>query len=262
MQWHAMPKTVLDWFDHSLEKPGLWAFLMFSALLFFSKGGESRYAWGALLIMLSLMAYLLYMQRLVYRVETGLWLYATALSLPFVGKLPSFSIKLFRGVVPCVLLLIVSVFAYNGTFVRSVNNGLLWNAEKLSKQSPKYAALFDYIQSTPDSVVFFASMGSYKLFNYYRNPSYLSEPIGSWKKIAPLGYWTPYFPDIEKHLNSIGVLNPIHDLVLDKVYVINEDGLVDFLQNHYYDSVKVQIVREFDDIKVYKYSQVKDNAQD
>jgi hypothetical protein len=40
------------------------------------------------------------------------------------------------------------------------------------------------------------------------------------------------------------------------VYVIDDDGLVDYLQRHYYDSVNVQVVKEFDDVKILKYSVV------
>ena len=262
MQWRTMPKVVLDWFDNSLEKPGLWAFLVFSTLLFFSKGGKGRYVWGALFIMLSLMAYLLYMQRLVYRVESGLWLYATVFSIPFIEKMRPITNKVFYVTTGFVLVVICSFFAYSGAFVRSTKNGNLWNVAQRAKYIlPEHKALFDYVQSTPENTVFFANMNSYMTLSNYRNPPYLSEPIGSWKKIAPLGYWTPYFPDIENHLKNVSVSNPIHDLVLDNVFVINEDGLVDFLQNHYYDSVEVRVVQNFADIKILKYSLAKKNVR-
>ena len=261
MQWHIMPKAIIDWLGRSLEKPGLWAFLIFTTLLFLSKGGNSRYTWGTLFIILSLMAYLLYMQRLVYRVESGLWLYATVLSIPFIGKLRPIPIKIFYAATNLVVIGVISLFAYNGTLIRSTKNGNLWNVAKRAKNIlPEHKEFFDYVQSTSENTIFFANMNTYMTLSNYRNPPYLSESIGSWKKIAPLGYWTPYFPDIEKHLKSVGVTNPIHDLVLDNIFVINEDGLVDFLQNHYYESVDVQVVRKFADIKILKYSQVKKNA--
>ena len=261
VQWRTMPKAVLDWFDRSLEKPGLWAFLLFSALMFISKGGDAGYTWGSLFILLSLMAYLLYRQRLVYRVESGLWLYATVLSIPFIGKMRQMPIKVYYVVVGIALIAICSFFAYSGTFVRSTKNGNLWDVAQRTKYIlPEHKALFDYVQSMPENTVFFANMNSYMTLTNYRNLPYLSEPIGSWKKIAPLGYWTPYFPDIENHLKNVGMSNPIHDLVLDNVFVINEDGLVDFLQNHYYDSVDVQIVRNFADIKILKYSVVESSS--
>lgn len=260
MQLHRMPKAVLDWFDRSLDKPGIWAFLVFSALVFFSKGGNSRYAWGSLFIMFSLMAYLLYIQRLVYRVESGLWLYATVLSIPFIGLLRPIPIKIFYAATSLVVIGVISLFTYNGTLIRSTKNGNLWNVAKRAKYfSPERKNLFEYIKSAPENTIFFTSMNAYMTLSNYRNPPYLSEPIKSWKKIAPLGYWTPYFPDIEKHLRSVGVTNPIHDLVLDNVFVINENGLVDFLQNHYYDNVDVQVIQKFDDVKIMKYFQVKKN---
>lgn len=261
MRWHTMPKAVLDWFCRSLEKPGFWAFLFFSMLMFVSKDDKCPYAWSALLIMFLLTAYLLYRQRFVYRVETGLWLYATTLSIPFIKKIRQIPTKVFYVVAGLALISVCSFFAYSGTYVRSTRNGNLWNVAQRAKNiSQEHKALFDHIQSTSDNSVFFANMNTYMTLSNYRNPPYLSEPIGSWKKIAPLGYWTPYFPDIENHLRSVGVSNPIHDLVLDNVFVINEGGLADFLQKHYYDSVDVQVVKEFDDIKILKYSMVKDSS--
>ena len=262
MQWRTMPKAVLDWLNLSLDKPGLWAFLIFSIILFVSKGGNTRYAWGTLLIMLSLMAYLLYMQRLVYRVESGLWLYATVLSIPFIGPFRPMSIKTFYAAISLIVIGAVSLFAYNGTLIRSTRNGNLWNVAKRAKYiSSERKDLFEYIQSAPENTIFFTNMNTYMTLSNYRNPPYLSESIGSWKKIAPLGYWTPYFPDLAHHLNNVGIKNPIRDLVLDNAFVINEDGLIDFLQNHYYDSVDVQVVRKFDDVKILKYSLIKKNAQ-
>ncbi len=248
---------VLMQMERSMDKPGLWAFLLFCGLLFVSKVGKSRYAIISFLIMIALMSYLLYWQRFVYRVESGLWLYATTLTIPFIGRLRMISSKPFYLFVSVIIIAIVLLFAYSGMYVRSVQNGDLQKSPLVFKSAvPKYKALFNYIDSSPNDAIYFANTRMYKRFNYYRNPPYLSEPIGNWKKIAPLGYWTPYFPDIEFHLKEHGVSNPLHDIVLDNMYVIDDDGLVDYLQRHYYDSVNVQVVKEFDDVKIFKYSVV------
>ena len=69
-----------------------------------------------------------------------------------------------------------------------------------------------------------------------------------------MGYWTPYLPDIEAAFRERGLTNPMKDAVLDNVYVIDENGLVDYLQRHYYKHVVVDTVRNFNEMVVYKYS--------
>ena len=257
VQWTTLADNILDQIELSSGKPGFWSFFLFCIILFISKSGKPNYAGIALLVMIALTAYLLYRQRFVYRVEAGLWLYATALSIPFIGQLKSLSSKTFYSIVVTLAIATISLYAYNGTFIRSVQNGFPWDTTLITKSStPKHQVLFSYIQSAPDNYVFFADFATYKRFNYYKNPPYASEPIGSWKKIASLGYWTAYFPDIEAHLHKIGISNPIHDIVKENVFVINDSGLVDFLQRHYYDSVGISVVKKFDNIKVLKYSEI------
>ena len=63
-------------------------------------------------------------------------------------------------------------------------------------------------------------------------------------------------PEITESLKEFGVVNPIKDVVHDNVVVIGENGLNDYLQRHYYDSVQVQVLHEIDDVVFYKYSVV------
>ena len=238
VQWRALASNILDQIELSSNKPGLWAFFFFCFILFISKGGKPNISGANLLVMLVL-------------------LYATTLLIPYMGKLRNISIKHFSAIVATLAIATISLFAYDGTHVRSVQNGLRWDTALITKSAvPKHKALFDYIHSTPDDYVFLADFATYKRFNYYKKPPYLSEPIGSWNKIVPLGYWTTYFPDIETHLNKNGITNPIRDIVKNNVFVLNDSGLVDFLQRHYYDSVSVNVVKKFDNIKVLKYSEI------
>ena len=257
IEWFAMPRSILNWLDRSVTKPGFWAFFVFCLILMLSRGGKSCYVWGSLFVMLSLMSYLLYMQRIVYRVEAGLWLYATALSIPFIGKLPPLSKGMFKVIVFVIVFATLTIFVCCGSYIRSVNNGrLVDGSRQIELLGPRYKGLLDYIDSSSDNNVFFADMISYMSISQYKGAPYLSESLGSWKKIAPLGFWTPYFPDIEKNLHDVGIFNPIRDIVKDNVFVINESHLVDFLQVHYYDRVKVDTIKEFGNIKILKYSEV------
>jgi hypothetical protein len=49
------------------------------------------------------------------------------------------------------------------------------------------------------------------------------------------------------------------DVVLENVFVIDVPNLSDFLEQHYYDKVKVDTVRNFNGMVVYKYSLVNDS---
>ena len=90
----------------------------------------------------------------------------------------------------------------------------------------------------------------------HKNPPYVATPKGEFKRIVSFGYWTPYLPEITGSLKEFGIVNPIKDVVHDNVVVIGENGLNDYLQRHYYDSVQVQVLHEIDDVVFYKYSVV------
>lgn len=256
VKWLSLPNTTLNAMVQSVNKPGLWAFFFFCALVFLSKNGKIVYVWVAFFIMFTLMAYLLYLYRFVYHVETGLWLYATSLSIPFIGKFNKPSKKVFVCFSFILIATILSLFLYSGTFIRDAHTGIIFDSSTISKRQPKYKALFEYVQSSSDCTIFLVDMKTYKLLSYYKSPPYLSEPFGSWKKIVSLGFWTPYFPDIAKHLEKCGVTNPIRDIIFSNVLVINDYRLVDFLERHYYDSVNVQIVKEFENVKIFNYSKI------
>ena len=99
---------------------------------------------------------------------------------------------------------------------------------------------------------------TYELFSEHRLPPYLTEPIGSWQQIISIGFWTPYYPDVEKAFRKRGMTNPIKDLVNDNVYYVSDSkygvSLVDFLENHHYERVHVDTIEIFDDIMVLKYA--------
>ncbi len=257
LNWLSVPNKAIEWLDRSLIHPCFWLFFLISLSLFFSRNNRRLYVWGALFVELILISYLVYLQRLVYRVESGLWLYATVCALPLWNVSCSISYRKFT-VVLGILLVAYTTFMYNtGTLVRSAANGQLWNANLRQKTGPaKFKTVFEYMESLPKSTIFLVSMGTYMTFSYYREPPYLSEPIGSWKRIIPLGYWTPYFPDVEKCLKEYGVENPMRDVVKGNVVVVgNDEFLLDYLRRHYCGSVKVDTINDIEGVKFFKYSE-------
>ena len=80
--FRIMPQMVLESIAKSATSPVFFAWLLFSLALFVSHPKKSIWAWLSLTIIVSMVAYLINLHRLVYRVETGLWLYATVLTIP------------------------------------------------------------------------------------------------------------------------------------------------------------------------------------
>jgi hypothetical protein len=118
-----------------------------------------------------------------------------------------------------------------------------------------YSAVWDYMDSLPSNTVFVVPMNTYWSFAGYRGPLYRSEPIGSWKRIICIGFWTPYFPDVESSLKQYGVENPMRDVVKENVVVVaNNEFLLDYLHRHYYENAKVDTLREIGPVKFFKYS--------
>jgi hypothetical protein len=123
------------------------------------------------------------------------------------------------------------------------------------KDTTNYDMVFDYIEHEPDKM-FLVGMNIYMKFARDKNPPYLSEPMGNFKRIVSFGYWTPYLPEITESLKEFGITNPIKDVVNDNVVSVDVGDLSDYLQRHYYDSVQVQILHKIDDVIFYKYSVV------
>ena len=118
--------------------------------------------------------------------------------------------------------------------------------------STDYDQVFAYIDSQPNKM-FLLSMNAYMRFSHHKNPPYLAEPIGSYRRTVSFGYWTPYLPEITQTLAEFGITNPMKDVVHDNVIVINEGKLANFLQRHYYDSVAVDTLKVIGEMEFFKY---------
>ena len=257
LNWFTMPNKAVEWLDRSLSHPCFWLFFLVGLALLLSRGNRGLYVWGAMFVILALISYLVYLQRLVYRVESGLWLYATVCAIPLWKVSRSISFRKFIAILGIILVTYTAIMYNTGSLVRSATNGQLWNATLRQKTAPaRFKAAFEYMESLPNNTVFLASMGTYMFFSYYREPPYLSEPVGSWKRIIPLGYWTPYFPDVENSMSEYGIENPMRDAVKENVVVIGTDEfLLDFLQRHYYENATVDTLYNVDGVKFFKYSE-------
>ncbi len=246
-----IPYNLLNALSHSLKSPLFWTWFIFCIVLYFSNRKKFIYLCVSLGLILTLMAYLQLMGRLVYRVESGFWLYASVLAIPLFGEI---TYKLSAKITTAILILIAiaNIYSYatSDGIVRDPTHGSLRTLA--IDDTTNYTAVFNYIGSQPDKI-FLTQMNAFMRFSHHKKPPYLAEPIGSYRNIVSLGYWTPYLPEVKAALSDFGVKNPIKDVVNDNAIVINEPTLADHLQRFYYDSVAVDTLKTIDEISFYKY---------
>lgn len=254
---HALiPQSLLSALQHSLTAPLFWAWFVFCLIIFRTNPKKSIYLWSSLFIVFGLMTYLLFMGRLVYRVESGFWLYAACLAVPF---FKTFKYKPSKLAVSTLLvafaLFNLALFSAEGHLVRDPSTGK--SRTIAVEDSTDYKQVFDYIESNPDKM-FLLDMGAYMRFSHHRNPPYLAEPVGSFRNLISFGYWTPYLPEITKNLNDYGIQNPIKDVVKENVIVINEGKLEDFLERHHYKDVELDTLKVIGEMEFFKYRLVEE----
>lgn len=251
-----LPMMLLRSLERIAYTPIFFIWVVFSFVLLCSNKRGNLFLWISLALVLGMYTYLLDVNRLVYRVEFGFFFYVTVLSIVLWGRpraLPrSISFILVAGI------LVISSYIYydSKSFFRNPNNGNPVAMQQMLDRKG-YDKLFSYMDSMPDSVLFVVPMDTYMDLTEHRVPPYLNEPMGSWQRIIPTGFWTPYYPDVEKSFRQRGMTNPMKDVVNDNVYFVSDikfgTSLVDFLQRHHFDSVAVDTVRRFSDVSLLKY---------
>lgn len=246
-----IPRNLLSALGNALLSPLFWTWLILCLFVYLTNPKKILYLWASLFIILALLAKLLAMGRLVYRVESGFWLYAAVLAIPLFGKI---SLDISKRIIFIALgfIVITSILTYvtSGEIVRDPTSG---KTRTLAiEDTTDYKQVFDYIDNQPDKI-FLLSMNAFMRFSHHRNPPYLASPTGSYRNTVSFGYWTPYLPEITVALKDYGINNPIKDVVHDNVIVLNEPNLVDFLQRHYYENVTMDSIKAIGEMTFYKY---------
>lgn len=247
----SIVKNLIPTLSYTTDKPMFWIWLLLCIIIYPSRKGNA-YVWGSTAVIAGLTGYLLILGRLVFRVELGFWLYATTLASTFINELPIVQKKYSKILTRIGAISIFVTFYFTGDMVRNQTSGK--NMSTTPKPLKHYDEALSYIRSLPPDQIALTSHTPYMFFIQKMNPPYLSEPYGNWKKIIPIGYWTPFFPDIEKHLHSIEINNPLKDVTKDNVIVVSNGQLADYLQRHYNVEVDVTTIRSFDGLNFYKYS--------
>ena len=246
-----IPRNLLNALGKALRSPLFWTWFILCLLIYATNRKRYMYLWLSLATVLALVAYLLAIGRLVYRVESGFWLYAAVLAVPLFGR---FTLDIPRKLAYSILAVIavanVFIYATSGEMVRDPNSGEMRTLA--IEDTTNYVQVFEYIDNQPDKM-FLLSMNAFMRFSHHRNPPYSVEPIGQYRRTVSFGYWTPYLPEVTEALADFGVKNPMKDVVHDNVIVLNEPHLVDFLQRHYYDSVAIDTLKEIGEMIFLKY---------
>jgi len=246
-----IPRNLLNALAHSLRSPLFWTWFILCLLIYATNRKRYMYLWFSLTVVLALVAYLLAMGRLVYRVESGFWLYAAVLAVPLFGRFTlNIPHKLAYSILAIIAAANIFIYATSGEMVRDPSSGAMRTLA--IEDTTDYTQVFEYIENQPDKM-FLLSMNAFMRFSHHRNPPYLAEPIGQYRRTVSFGYWTPYLPEVTEALADFGVKNPMKDVVHDNVIVLNEPHLVDFLQRHYYDSVAVDTLKEIGEMTFLKY---------
>lgn len=246
-----IPSKLLKALGNSAHSPLFWTWFLLCLIAYKTNPKKILYLWGTLFLTFALMSHLLAIGRLVYRVESGFWLYAAVLAIPLFGK---FTLTIPRKLVHFVLAFIaianIITYATSGEMVRGPDGG---NMRTIAIQdSTDYNQVFEYITSQPDKL-YLLSMNTFMRFSHHKNPPYIAEPVGSYRRTISFGYWTPYLPEVSAALKDYDVTNPIKDVVHNNVIVINQPYLADFLQRHYYDSVSVDTLKVIGEMTFMKY---------
>ena len=256
LEWSVLPSKALYRFDCSIVHPCCWAFCMISLALLLHGGKRSLYVLGGLAVMFAMMSYLIYLMRLVYRVEAGLWFYATVLAIPLLKGFNPISRRAFYSILIPFFIAYATLFYFTGSFLRSASRGDLQKIPNQEKSLTTYKTIFKYMDSLPDNTVFLVPMTTYGAFIHYREPLYYTEPTGCMKRMIPLGFWHPYFPDVEKSLRLYGIENPMRDVVKENLIVLGDDEiLLDYLHRHYYENAKIDTICDIGGVKFFKYSE-------
>ncbi len=251
--------------SNALMRCSGWCWVLFCILLLFSPSKKANlYPWVSLGFIAVCIGYLLLVNRLVYRVESGIWLYAVASTIPFMQKEIFTTNTIFLEKEKFFLFAIsimIAVFAFIG----------ISNQDSLKKYfslvetpeiSKDWVLFLEHAQKHPDDV-FLLSFERYKTLATFKNPAYKAIEPGSWDNIFSWGYWNIHLPAMKSEFAKRGVENPLRDIVHDNVYVMEDNRgipfLQDFYERHYQDSVSVDTAYAFGDLMLFRYKLKKDS---
>ena len=256
------PKRVVVTFFFSISNALMrcsgWCWVVFCVLLMLSSSKKANiYPWVSFGLVAVCIGYLLLLNRLVYHVESGIWVYAITSAIPFMQKEILTNNELFlkkENKYLFEIIVLTAVFAYIGV---SNQDGLKHHLSIIEtpEMTEDWSEFLDYASNHPDDV-FLLSYNRYKELGTVKNPAYMAIEPGSWDNIFSWGYWNIHLPGMKYEFEKRGVQNPIRDVVRKNVYVLEDEMgpvLESFYLEHYHDSVVVDTVKTFGKMVLHKY---------
>ena len=257
-----MPVALLYAVANSFLHTNAWCWVVLCLLLFFAAPNRAGwYAWGSLVLISLCLSYLLMQNRVVYHVETGIWLYAIACAVPFMDARRGSAFEKMFGSNGKKLLWLSGVmsalcFVFAMSTQRSEENDwLLFGSRKIPTEWQEF---LQYANERPNDV-FLLHFNPYKALAAYKEPAYRAAAPGSWGNLVPIGYWNINLPGMKRELEKRGVTNPLRDIVKDNVYVMSGGAgikLEYYYKAHYQKEFAIDTVRKFGHYNLLKYKVV------
>lgn len=254
VNYSRMPAALFLVLAKSFFNANAWCWIIFCfAFFFFAPKRANWYTWGSLALKCLCLGYLLFMNRVSYHVETGIWLYAIVSAIPMIQS-KNFVIEEKLNKLPYLVgILALGALVLALSTQREINNNRLFFG--VPQMSREWSEFLHHMESHQDDV-FLLYFNDYKYLATYKDPPYRSAAPGSWGNIIPIGYWNINLPGMKRELAERGVQNPIRDLIKDNVFVL-ENGTMQFFdayyQDHYHQKVKRDTVKSFDNLHLVKY---------
>ncbi len=256
------PKRMVATFFLSVSKALMqcsgWCWVLVCSLLMLSSSKKANlYPWASMCLIAVSIGYLLLVNRLVYHVESGVWLYAIVSAIPFMNKvnfIENRGVLINEKILSFGSILLVIFFTYIGVSNQESLKRHLSLIE--TPEIPKEWVDFLNYAETHRNDVFLLSFNRYKELGTFKNPAYRTVEPGSWDNIFSLGYWNIHLPSMKNELKKRDVNNPIRDIVHDNVYVLEDPNgpeLNLFYSVHYHKPVTVDTIQKFGELKLFKY---------
>lgn len=249
-----MPVALLYAVANSFLHTNAWCWVVLCLLLFFATPKRAGwYAWGSLALISLCLTYLLMQNRVVYHVESGIWLYAVICAIPFVRlKGDEFGVNARK-----LLCLLMAMAALSFVFALSTQRNeetdhLLFGSPKMPAE---WREFLQYAGERPNDV-FLLHFNPYKALAIYKDPAYRAAAPGSWGNIVPIGYWNINLPGMKRELEKRGVTNPLRDIVKGNVYVMSGGAgikLEYYYKSHYQKEFAIDTVQKFGHYNLLKY---------
>ena len=249
-----MPAALFLVLANSFFKTNAWCWIVLCFIFFFFAPRRANwYAWGSLALICLCLGYLLYVNRVVSHVESGIWLYAIVAAIPMMKPRDFADGERLKKLPYLIGVVALGALVMAFSSERNVNNNrLLFGTPQMSND---WSKLVGHIESHSNDV-FMLYFNDYKYLATCRNAAYSSVAPRSWGNIIPVGYWNINLPGMKKEMAERGVNNPIRDLIKDNVYIVESDTLRKFdryYQIHYHRSVHRDTVAGFGDLQLIKY---------